>query len=300
MLEVHRTLLLDEVRTNAFREAIRRVVTPESVVLDIGTGSGILAFFACEAGARRVFAVEDKHTADLAMFLTKQLGLSDRLTVIHDRSTNIELPEAADVLVTETLGAFGFEERILSSVIDARKRLLRTGATFIPQRVDLFAVPVTLPEVFDRHVSWWERKPYGFDFSSLAVFASNGIYVTNIETSAFLALPSRIVSCDIATVESVDVSGHVNFEAARSGLMHGFAGWFRASLTADVDLSNEVPGTSWNHTFLPLERPVAVEAGTPIELELETSDGQAWRWRGSVGPTSFDQTTWLAAPPCRA
>lgn len=97
-----------------------------------------------------MFAVEDQHTADLATFLARHLGFADRIEVIHDRSTNIELPEPADVLVTETLGSFGFEERILSSVIDARARLLRPGATIIPLRVELYAVPVELPVVFDR------------------------------------------------------------------------------------------------------------------------------------------------------
>jgi protein arginine N-methyltransferase 1 len=300
MLEVHRELLLDEVRVNAYRDALRRVVTADSVVLDIGTGSGILGFLACEAGARRVFAVEDQHSADLAMFLTKHLGYSDRMTVIHDRSTKIDLPEPADVLVTETLGAFAFEERILGSVIDARTRLLRPGATIIPQRVELFVVPVELPIVFDRHISWWKRKPYGFDFSPLATFASNVIYVSNVETGAFLSAPARIIACEMATVESIDVSGDVHFEAARSGLLHGFAGWFRATLAEDVVLSNEQPTTSWSHAFLPLETPQPVEAGTPVGLKIETSDGKAWRWSGSIGATLFDQTTWLAAPPCRA
>jgi predicted RNA methylase len=124
MLEVHRGLLQDESRTNAFREAIRRCVTLDSVVLDLGTGSGILSFFAAEAGARRVFAVDATHSADLAAFLIRHLGFADRIQVIHDRSTNIELPERANLLVTETLGAFGFNEQILSSVIDARARLL--------------------------------------------------------------------------------------------------------------------------------------------------------------------------------
>jgi hypothetical protein len=300
MLEVHRELLLDEVRTNAYREAIRRVVTADSVVLDIGTGSGILSFFAIEAGARRVFAIEDQHSADLAMFLTKHLGYTDRMTVFHDRSTNIELPEPAGVLVTETLGAFGFEERILSSVIDARKRLLRPGATIIPQRVELFVVPVELPVIFERHISCWQRSSYGFDFSPLAMFASNAIYVANIESKTFLASPARIISCEMATVESADVSGQAKFETVRSGVLHGFAGWFRATLAEDVVLSNELPMTSWSHAFLPLEQPQSIDAGTAIDLTLETSDGKAWRWSGTVGAYSFDQTTWLAAPPCRA
>lgn len=300
MLEVHRELLLDEVRTNAYRAAIRRVVTSDSVVLDIGTGSGILAFFACEAGARRVFAVEDQHSADLAALLARHLGYSDRMEVIHDRSTNIELPEPADVLVTETLGSFGFEERILSSVIDARTRLLQPGATIIPRRVELFVVPVELPAVFDRHVSWWQRKPYGLDLSPVAVFASNVIYVANVKPEAFLAPPALVISTDMASVASIDVSGNARFETTRPGLICGFSGWFRATLTHDVELSNEHPESSWNHAFLPLETPIAIEAGTPVDFELEGSDGKAWRWSGMIGSVSFDQTTWLAAPPCYA
>src|SRR5947208_2282995 len=133
MLELHRELLLDDVRANAYRHAIRRFVAPGSVVLDIGAGSGILSFFACEAGARRVFAIESQHTADVVTLLARHLGYAGRIEVIHDRSTNVELREPADLLVTETLGPFGFDEHILSTVIDARTRLIRPGAAIIPQ-----------------------------------------------------------------------------------------------------------------------------------------------------------------------
>src|SRR5256885_10154827 len=54
MLDFHRELIADEIRTRAFRDAIHSIVTPESIVLDLGCGSGILSFFACQAGARRV------------------------------------------------------------------------------------------------------------------------------------------------------------------------------------------------------------------------------------------------------
>src|SRR5436305_11412993 len=124
MLEFHRGLLQDQVRTNAFREAICRAVTQESVVLDLGTGSGILALFAAEAGARRVFAVDATHSADLASFLTRHLGFGDRIQVFHEHSAKVESPEPADILVTETPGAVAFDERILGSVIEAHARLL--------------------------------------------------------------------------------------------------------------------------------------------------------------------------------
>ena len=68
---------------------------PDDVVLDVGSGTGILAFFACDAGARRVYAVERQHSADAAAMLARQLGYADCVTVIHGRSTEIELPDSA-------------------------------------------------------------------------------------------------------------------------------------------------------------------------------------------------------------
>jgi len=65
MLEFHRKLLADGTRTLAFREALRRAVNAGDVVVDVGSGSGVLAFFAVEAGARKVFAIERGHMADV-------------------------------------------------------------------------------------------------------------------------------------------------------------------------------------------------------------------------------------------
>lgn len=300
MLDFHRELLADETRTRAYRDAIRSVVTPDSVVLDLGSGSGILAFFACEAGARRVFAVEKEHIADAAAFLGRRLGLGDRLEVIHQRSTEIELPERATVLVTETLGGFGLEERILSSVVDARARLLQPGAAIIPGRVSLFVAPAELPAAYDRHVAFWSEQRYGFDLSSMHVFASNGAYYLQPPPDALLGPPAAAIEIDLGTVPDPKASGTAQCRAARGGVVHGFLGWFRAGLTPAITLSNETPGaTHWPQVFLPLETPVAVESDTPITVTIESDDGKWLRWRGSIGSAEFDQATWFALPPCR-
>lgn len=55
ILEYHRSILLDKVRTESFLRAILKTV---KLVLDMGCGTGILSYYACMAGARRVYAVE--------------------------------------------------------------------------------------------------------------------------------------------------------------------------------------------------------------------------------------------------
>ena len=301
MLDFHRELLADSTRTLAFREAIRRIVKPGDVVLDIGAGSGILSWFAIEAGAARVYAIEKQHTADAAALLARHNGYADRLVVVHEYSVDAILPERAHVAITETLGMFALDEQILGLVLDARKRLLRPGAAIIPSRVALLAAPVTLPEKYERHVAWWSDARYGVDLTPLRTFASNSQYGADINEDAHLAAAATLIDVDLHAIDTADVSGRTTFEVTRDGTCHGFGGWFDATLASDppLVLTNRKPHeTHWMQAFLPLEVPVDVKRGDAIELELETHDGRSWRWRGQAADQPFDQTTWLAAPPC--
>src|SRR5687767_7127338 len=117
-------MLADTARTLAFREALRRVVRPDDVVIDIGSGSGVLAFFAAEAGARKVYAIERGHMADIIAMLSKHLRFGGRIEVVHEYSTRIELPERGTVLVAELLDAFGIEAQVISLTRDARLRFM--------------------------------------------------------------------------------------------------------------------------------------------------------------------------------
>jgi hypothetical protein len=304
MIDYHRGLIADETRTVAFREAIQRVVRPGDVVVDIGAGTGLLSFFACQAGASRVFAIDRGHAADTAALLVRQNGLGDRITVIHASAAETELPQRADVLITETLGAFALEEGILGIVLDARRRLLRPGAAIVPAAISLFAAPVEAPGEHARHIGFWTEPRYGIDFSPLATFASNTILTVDFPPAALLAPPQRLTTIELASVDDTTVSGACTFQCSRPGLLHGFAGWFAATLAPGVHLTNAPPNqTGWQQAFLALEQPLPVAAGETIRLDVETANGASWRWRGMVEsdpPVAFDQTTRLANPPCVA
>lgn len=62
-------------------------------MLDVGTGSGILAIWSAQAGARKVYAVEATTMADHARALVKANGLEDIVEVIQGSVEDISLPE---------------------------------------------------------------------------------------------------------------------------------------------------------------------------------------------------------------
>jgi SAM-dependent methyltransferase len=293
MLDYYRMLIADEARTSAYREALRRVVRPGDVVIDLGSGTGILALFACELGARHVFAIEKSHVAGAAEHLVKESGLADRITVLHEDSRDVTLPEPADVLVTETFGMLAFDEGILGSVVDARARLLRHDAKVIPQRIELFLAPIDDADAY-ANIAWWNEPQHGLDLSALQPFASNTIHPRAIDATSFIAEPSVAI---IADMTSSFVTGSATFKATRDATLHGFAGWFVATLADDVQLSNAPgSGTHWSEAFLPLREPIALRAGDAIDVDLACNDGSLWRWNGIAAEQTFDQSTAFATP----
>ena len=140
--EVHRTMIRDRVRTEAFRRAIDSVVRPGDIVLDVGAGSGILSVFAARAGAARVYAVEQTSVAVLAQQLAAANGVEEIVHVIHGDILDVEPPERVEVIVSEWLGGFGIDEGMLGPVTAARDRWLKPGGVMIPRSVTAWAALV--------------------------------------------------------------------------------------------------------------------------------------------------------------
>ena len=158
-------MIVDQVRMDAYRSAIQEVVNEGDVVADIGTGSGILAFFALQAGARKVFAIEQDRVIEEAQQLAKINGLEERIVFIQGRSDRVELPEKVDVITSEILGHFGYEEHVARFKIDARRRFLKPEGRLVPSWLELYLVPVTSEHIWKDLIGSWSEDRYGFDFS---------------------------------------------------------------------------------------------------------------------------------------
>ena len=169
----HARMLHDDRRTRDYLAAISAAVRPGDVVLDIGTGSGVLAVAAARAGARRVYAVEASDIAEVAGRVFAANGVTDTVTLVPGWSREIELPEPADLLVAEIIGNEPLEEEILETTLDARHRLLKPEARLIPHTLTLLARPLRLPDGEARQraigraaVERW-RRLYDMEFRPL-------------------------------------------------------------------------------------------------------------------------------------
>ena len=89
-LDFHHSMLSDGNRTNAFLNAILRTVSAGDVVVDIGCGTGVLSLFACLAGARKVFAIEQGPVLDVAREIAEANGYADRIEFLAGWSTEVE------------------------------------------------------------------------------------------------------------------------------------------------------------------------------------------------------------------
>ncbi|MCS6844606.1 MAG: 50S ribosomal protein L11 methyltransferase [Caldilineales bacterium] len=288
MAEYHFSMLLDAARVAAFRRAVEAVVRPGDVVMDLGSGTGLLAFMALRAGARCVYAVEEGVIIALAQEVARANGLADRVVWLHDRSTRVTLPEPVDVVLSETIGNFGLDEGIVEWLADAARRHLKPGGRVVPQGLTLWAAPVELPAAY-AYVRAWDAPLAGFDFGPAKHVAANLLYFAGFGPEALLGPGRPWAAVRLPEASPHAVAGSVTLECRRGGALHGIGGWFEADLAPGVAVSNgpEAATTSWSRGFLPLGRAVEVQPGDQVEVTLAAhANGSLWRWQGRcVRPT---------------
>jgi predicted RNA methylase len=122
-LDYHRRMLVDVVRMDAYDRAIRKLVRPGDVVLDVGAGTGILAMLAARAGAARVHAVESMPVAEIARELVASNGLGERVIVHRADLVTMDPVERVDLVVSDFLGPFLTDDAMLPAVAAAGRWL---------------------------------------------------------------------------------------------------------------------------------------------------------------------------------
>lgn len=287
-------MIADRGRTGAYAEAIRASVTPDSVVLDIGTGAGVLALLACQAGARRVYAVEPDGIIQVARENAVRNGYADRFTFIEAFSTAIDLPEPVDIILSGLHGTPPFFAGSMASILDARDRFLKPGGVLIPMRDTVSVAVVTMPEVYTRIVAPWESH-FDLEWSAgqaYAVCTAKGMGYT---TRELLVEPKVWCTLDYQDLQGPSAKGSANWTIADAGTGHGLLMWFDSETAPRCGFSNS-PLSGERHIvgncFFPWSEPRDLEPGDRVRVEIRADvvgGDYMWSWNTDIrGPGRGD------------
>lgn len=289
-LEAHEEMLSDTVRVDAYHRAIHRHVRPGDVVLDLGTGTGLLAFMASRAGARHVYAVEHADVIDIAREIARLNGITN-VEFVRANSREFTPPLPVDVVVHEQMGDELFNENLLQNLLDVRDRVLRPGGRILPGRFRLFVEPVSMRDPMRVRRFWNIALPDGidlraFEHSPIAARLDSGrheqTWVRPGSVAATVGTPTAMLEVDLATLASIDAIPTefvVERTATVDAIVDGACVWFEADLGDDVVLTTSPlsTNTSWGNRMFRLDREVT--AGTTLRLDVRMGqlvDASTW------------------------
>jgi type I protein arginine methyltransferase len=304
ILDEHRLYLQDDVRLEALAAAVARAVKPGDVVVDLGAGTGILGLLACRAGARRVYAIEEGGMIEVAREICRANGFDDRVVFVRGLSTNVDLPERADVVVADQIGRFGFDAGIFEYFADARERFLKPAGITMPASITLKAAAVESEQDW-RRVTFWDQPAAGFSMTPAARIARNTGYPAKFTPGELLSEETPLCTLDASARIEPAIAADARVAIGRAGTLHGIGGWFSATLSDGIVMSNGPlceRRIDRSCVFFPLERPVAVAVGDSVHLTFRILPADlivSWTvevWRGPVETghleERFSHSTW--------
>ncbi|KAL0559381.1 hypothetical protein IC582_003990 [Cucumis melo] len=298
-------MLCDRVRMDAYFHAIfkNKHHFEGKTVLDVGTGSGILAIWSAQAGARKVYAVEATKMSEHARALVKANNLQDVIDVIEGSVEDVVLPEKVDVIISEWMGYFLLRESMFDSVIYARDHWLKPSGVMYPSHARMWVAPIR-SKLGDQKMNDYEgamddwynfvadtKTDYGVDMSVLTKPFSEEQRKYYLQTSLWNNLhPQQVIGtaavikdidCLTATVDEIlevksSFLSSINSENTR---FCGYGGWFdvhfrgrnedpaqlEIELTTAPSVSN---GTHWGQQVFLLHPPIWVSEGDELKVSF--------------------------------
>lgn len=271
LIEFHRNLVADAGRNEAFAAALRRVLRRgHPTVADIGAGTGLLAFLARRYGAAEVHVYEYSPVIELAQELARRNGI-DGLYFYNQHSTRVKRPTRVDVVVSETLGNYAYEENILETLGDAIQRHLKPEGIVIPQRLRQYVAPVTSSRFFDE-LSVWDRLGFDLNMELARETSLNNLYVRTFRPDDLLDEARLWDEVDLRQQNASVRRGKASWTFARAVTIYGFAVWWECELIRGIHLSTDPKAakTHWEQLYFPVAVPVKGGGGDTLQLRIKS------------------------------
>lgn len=247
-------MLLDKNRTLKYKYAIFKAIQPGDVVIDFGCGTGILGFFALQAGASRIYAIEETSIIDYAYQLAIKNGYEDRIKFINKLGKEIneqDIPEQVDIIISEPFSNLLLEGDLWSS-IEYLKKFLKPTGIILPESGTLYIAPVRSPPRVFQEAQFIEGKNvYNIDFGDLPRIV---FYSSSLASDAWLTEPQQLLHLQLLEDRLQDsFSNSVKCNITNAGKLYGVELFFKANLFNDTSLSSKEQGlySAWQPLFAP-------------------------------------------------
>jgi len=281
----HVPMMNDRMRNDAYFAALNAAITPDTKVLEIGTGSGLLAMMAARLGAQQVTTCEAVPAiATTAQTIVADNGFSPTVTVVAKLSTKmkigVDMNERADLLVSEILSSEFLGEGVLSSIEDAKLRLLKPGARIIPARGSIQFALFGGPDI-EKNIR--VDEVYGFDLSKFNGIVPRKHYVSrndlNIE---LLSDDSRAFFFDFVETGRFPLSERkiVEVPVRKPGRCCGIIQWIRLEMDDTVVFENHPsiknPASGWQHCVYVFPSTIDVLPGQVAVISTAHNRNTPW------------------------
>ncbi|NPC58714.1 tetratricopeptide repeat protein [Caenimonas soli] len=280
----HVPMMNEPERNKAFYDGLASLVTPEKVVFEIGTGSGLLAMMAAKLGAKKVFTCEAVGLiADTARKIVARNNYQGQITVLAKPSHAIQieqdLPAKADILVHEIFSSELLGEHVLPAIEDAKARLLKPGGEVLPSSASIMIALVSGDELGK---NLYVSESFGFDLREF-----NAIHPK--KRPLYREDLAPVLMSDDIEAFRFDFRRDATFPAERKeikitttqgGLCYGVIQWIRIELAEGVHFENHPSRrrsvSNWQHTIYGFDAPIHLNEGSVVSINATHDRSRPW------------------------
>jgi SAM-dependent methyltransferase len=267
----HFYVVRDRVRNAAYDAALRSAIRPHMRVLDIGSGTGLLALMAARAGAEQVFSCEmSPAVADAAREIVALNGYADKIQVLSKHSGEIEadsdLGGRVDLIVSEVVSNTMLSEGVLATMEYAVKNFLKPGGRVVPAKGTVRAALGFDPRAAERRMETTD----GFDLTPFNRLAKPRYSIPT--TDARLQLRSEatdLFEFDFRAAEARTEARAQWSVAAFGGPVNCIAQWIHLQIDEEVSYENR-PGvldfSNWETVIFPISKEIPCNSADSITI----------------------------------
>lgn len=281
-----------EGRTQAYGEALRRHIGPDSIVMDIGAGTGFFSLLACKFGAKKVIAIEPNEAIQCAKQSAIDNGFASRIDFFQGFLSDYKEDVKVDIIISDLRGALPLHNRHIPIIAEARARFLSPTGVMLPQR-DSVKIALSSDEaLFSQYESLIRPNAYDIDMSAGYKSAINLPSWIHPKPSTLMSKEVSLYEIDYNSCVNPNFKNKVVLTSSKDAKVYGIVLWFDAEIDAGLTFSNAPKNNHpyYRSMFLPFEKPVSLLRHDRVDIDVRADlvgSEYVWTWKSQFYQAKF-------------